>query len=200
MTMNYPSYLSRNARSGSLSSLPRGFSLIELLIVVAIILIIAAIAIPNLLRSRMAANEASAVAALKVIGVSNATYSAFYGQGYAGTLAQLGPTSGGCAIVGSACADLIDSVLSGVEPPTATPVKSGYRFTYTTQTAAPDPTSPNFSYTVVATPANPGSSGQSTFCFDNLVAVYKDTSGAETTGTDVNCLDTWVIGGSISPL
>ncbi|MGB6959444.1 MAG: prepilin-type N-terminal cleavage/methylation domain-containing protein, partial [Candidatus Acidiferrum sp.] len=61
----------------------RGFSLIELLIVVAIILIIAAIAIPNLLRSRLAANEASAVSSLRTINTAEVTYNSTYGIGYA---------------------------------------------------------------------------------------------------------------------
>ena len=64
----------------------RGFSLIELLIVVAIILVIAAIAIPNLLRSRMAAAEASAVASIKSINTSQAVYQVTYGPGYAASL------------------------------------------------------------------------------------------------------------------
>ena len=66
----------------------KGFSLIELLIVVAIILIIAAIAVPNLLRSRMAANEASAAGSERTIATSNVTYTTTYGIGYAGTLAM----------------------------------------------------------------------------------------------------------------
>ncbi|MCH8266735.1 MAG: prepilin-type N-terminal cleavage/methylation domain-containing protein [Acidobacteria bacterium] len=68
----------------------KGFSLIELLIVVAIILIIAAIAVPNLLRSRMAANEASAASALRTLGTANITYSSTYNIGFAGLLAHLG--------------------------------------------------------------------------------------------------------------
>ena len=61
----------------------KGFSLIELLIVVAIILIIAAIAIPNLLRSRMAANEASAVGSVRTLNTAQVTYSSTWGIGYA---------------------------------------------------------------------------------------------------------------------
>jgi type IV pilus assembly protein PilA len=56
-----------------------GFSLIELLIVVAIILVIAAIAVPNLLRSKIAANEASAVASIRVINTAQVSYSSTYG-------------------------------------------------------------------------------------------------------------------------
>ena len=73
----------------------KGFSLIELLIVVAIILIIAAIAIPNLLRARIAANEASAVASIRTINTAEVTYlTAYPTTGYSITLAALGPS--GC--------------------------------------------------------------------------------------------------------
>src|SRR5260370_15123699 len=96
----------------------KGFSLIELLIVVAIILIIAAIAIPNLLRSRMAANEASAVGSIRSINTAAVTYSFTYpAAGYPSTLAQLAPATG----ASSSSADLIDSVL-------ASGTKSGYQF------------------------------------------------------------------------
>jgi len=101
----------------------KGFSLIELLIVVAIILIIAAIAIPNLLRSRMAANEASAVGSLRTINTAEVTYATTYqAQGFA-VLANLGGPAGACATATGATsttACLIDGVL-------AAGVKSGPR-------------------------------------------------------------------------
>jgi type IV pilus assembly protein PilA len=83
----------------------KGFSLIELLIVVAIILIIAAIAIPNLLRSRMAANEASAVGSVRTLNTAQVTYSTTYGTGFT-TLAQLGGAAPCVAAPATAC--LID--------------------------------------------------------------------------------------------
>ena len=165
----------------------KGFSLIELLIVVAIILIIAAIAVPNLLKSKMAANEASAAASSRTVGTGNVTYSSTYNIGYAGTLAQLGPTSAGCATSGSACADLIDSVLSGVNPAMAAPVKSGYVFTYLAPAAAPTTAAPNATFSVTPTPVGAGSSGTSTFCLDQTNVVKKDTTGAAVAGAAAGC-------------
>src|SRR3984957_19160046 len=72
----------------------KGFSLIELLIVVAIILIIAAIAIPNLLRSRMAANEASAVGSIRTMNTAAITYSSTYGNGFPPALSAIGTSTG----------------------------------------------------------------------------------------------------------
>src|SRR5665811_2076907 len=89
----------------------RGFSLIELLIVVAIILIIAAIAIPNLLRSRIAANEASAVGSVRTINTAEITYASTYPDVGFALLPALGPTSAGVGGT-SANSGLIDSVLA----------------------------------------------------------------------------------------
>jgi type IV pilus assembly protein PilA len=97
----------------------KGFSLIELLIVVAIILIIAAIAIPNLLRSKIAANQASAVASLRTLNTSAVLYDTNYQQ-YPSKLSDMATGSS----VTSTSADLIDAVL-------ATGTKSGYTFSWT---------------------------------------------------------------------
>lgn len=105
-----------------------GFSLIELLIVVAIILIIAAIAIPNLLRARMAANEAGGAANARAISSANVAYSSTYGNGYAATLGTLGAPAG-MMIASCNNAILLDEALSnnGVGN---TSTKSGYTYTY----------------------------------------------------------------------
>jgi prepilin-type N-terminal cleavage/methylation domain-containing protein len=104
----------------------KGFSLIELLIVVAIILIIAAIAIPNLLRARISANEASAVSSMRTMNTACITYNSTYGQ-YPTAISNLGPVVSP-AIPTSTQADLLDQVLA---PASGVPQKSGYNFTYT---------------------------------------------------------------------
>jgi type IV pilus assembly protein PilA len=103
-----------------------GFSLIELLIVVAIILIIAAIAIPNLLRARIAANESSAASSIRTVNTAEISYQSSYPTvGYASTMKQLGPVSNGvCASPAQATACLIDYALSNATA--AATAKSGY--------------------------------------------------------------------------
>jgi len=104
----------------------KGFSLIELLIVVAIILIIAAIAIPNLLRAKIAANESSAVSAIRSINTAEFTYNTAYPTtGYAAALSNLGGPANGC-IPAAATACIIDGVLSSASPGVGS--KSGYVF------------------------------------------------------------------------
>jgi len=129
----------------------RGFSLIELLIVVAIILIIASIAIPNLLRARMSANEASAVAAVRTINTAQISYNSAYPTvGYAGTLAALGGTNCNPPSPASAC--LIDTQL-------ASGTKSGYTFTLTGVVGTPAAT-----YQIIAAPISPNQTGVRYFC------------------------------------
>jgi prepilin-type N-terminal cleavage/methylation domain-containing protein len=102
-----------------------GFSLIELLIVVAIILIIAALAVPNYLHSRIAANESSAVASVRAINTAQIAFnSSFPTVGYASALSNLAGTCTGSTIPTSASACLIDSVLGAG-------IKNGYSFTVT---------------------------------------------------------------------
>ena len=119
-----------------------GFSLIELLIVVAIILIIAAIAIPNLLRARIAANEASAVGSVRTLDTSEITYSATYGTGFA-PLASLGGAAGCVAAPATAC--LIDPVLTAG-------TKTGYTVAAVAATGAGTILSPFLDFEVNATP------------------------------------------------
>ena len=144
----------------------KGFSLIELLIVVTIILIIAAIAIPNLVRNKIQANETSAVGSLRALTESALLYSNTYG-GFPHALSDLGPAPGGSA-ASSASADLIDSVL-------ASGIKSGYRFAYTAGTT--DPSGNVLSYTVTATPVSPGSTGQRSFFTDQSGTIRNTSSG-----------------------
>jgi len=136
----------------------KGFSLIELLIVVAIILIIAAIAIPNLLRSKMAANEASAVGSLRTINTSSVAYSTTYGN-YPTKLSDLGPSTAPT----STAADLIDSAL-------VTGSKSGYSFTY----AAPNTYQ---QYSITGSPITPGVTGQRYFFTDQSGVIRVNLTG-----------------------
>jgi type IV pilus assembly protein PilA len=153
-----------------------GFSLIELLIVIAIILIIAAIAIPNLLRAKMAGNEGSAVASVRMLNTASVAYSSSYGT-YPATLTDLGPVATG-ATASSTAADLIDSVLvSGA--------KSGYSFSY-----SPGSTDSNgnyVTYVVTAQPISPGSSGQRYFYTDQTGVIRADSATTATaSSTPIN--------------
>ena len=150
----------------------KGFSLIELLIVVAIILIIAAIAIPNLLRARIAANESSAVASIRTINTAEISYnSTFPTVGFAATLGSLSGTS--CAPPGSTGACLIDTQL-------ATGTKSGYSFVLSNVTGTPAS-----SYMAIGTHLTPNQTGVRYFCsFADAVVRYNATSITTCTTSD----------------
>jgi type IV pilus assembly protein PilA len=153
----------------------KGFSLIELLIVVTIILIIAAIAIPNLMKNKIQANETSAVESLRALTSAAILYSNTYG-GFPHELSDLGPAPSGTAPT-SASADLIDSVLgSGV--------KSGYKFTYAVTTT--DPSGNVLSYSITATPVVAGTSGQRSFYTDQSGTIRNTLSGtADSSSTPI---------------
>ena len=148
----------------------KGFSLIELLIVVAIILIIAAIAIPNLLRSKMAANEASAVGSIRTINTAQVTYSNTYGTGYT-TLAQLSTPAAGCAGATSVLSCLIDSNLGGG-------TKSGYNFTSVAAGGGGLTTNPFTTFNTSANPVVVDQTGHSSFCADESGVIRRNTAGA----------------------
>jgi len=146
----------------------RGFSLIELLIVVAIILIISAIAIPSFLHSKIAANEASAVYSIRTINTAQVTYVTVYPTtGYATALNLLAaPVTGP---VSSANAGVLDWVLGCT---TAICPKSGYNFQITNTSGTPVST-----YTVWGTPVTVGITGYRGFCSDNMNPVLYDPAG-----------------------
>jgi prepilin-type N-terminal cleavage/methylation domain-containing protein len=140
----------------------KGFSLIELLIVVAIILIIAAIAIPNLLKSRMAANESSAVGSERTLNTAEVTYAASCPNvGFSATIVELN--------TGAVCAGgtgIIDNVLS-------TGIKSGYTFNYTVAATS----GINTTYSTNAVPLNVGVTGQRGFYSDQTGVIRYTLAG-----------------------
>ena len=83
---------------------------------------------------------------------------------------------------------------------TLTPVKSGYQFSYFAPNANPSFGNPNSTYAVVAVPLTPRSTGQSTFCFDNTISIFKDTSGTISDGDPLGCPPVWPVGGTVNPL
>lgn len=156
-------------RIGKMRKVQKGFSLIELLIVVAIILIVAAIAIPNLLSARMSANEASSVGSMRTLNTASVTYSSTYGA-FPLAISNLGPAASASA----AAADLIDDAL-------ASGTKSGYTFTLT---GVPDGSGLVDGYTINANPVTPGSSGVRYFYTDQS-GVIRCAYGSPAASTDV---------------
>jgi type IV pilus assembly protein PilA len=156
----------------------KGFSLIELLIVVAIILIIAAIAIPNLQRAKMSANEASAVAGMHTIFTAEAAY---YAQGwsnpgalgFSATLQDLG-NSTGCNPPSITSACQLDNVMANAITPAS--AKSGYYFTYVPITTG----TLNVGFSLNADPSARGSSGQRSFYTDQSGVVRYNAAASAT--------------------
>jgi prepilin-type N-terminal cleavage/methylation domain-containing protein len=164
----------------------KGFSLIELLIVVAIILIIAAIAIPNLLRARIAANESSAAASARTIATAEASYvTAYPATGYPASLSILGPADAGCTAgpaVTNAC--IIDFALGSA----GATAKSGYLFT---AVGANPIGGANQQFGTDAFPASLNTTGVKEFCGaeDNVVRfVTPGGNGVGTLGVRATCL------------
>jgi prepilin-type N-terminal cleavage/methylation domain-containing protein len=157
----------------------KGFSLIELLIVVAIILIIAAIAIPNLLRARIAANESAAASGVRTINTAEVSYNSTYPTvGYSAALTNLGNGGIGATcpnppVAATAC--LIDDVLASNGNP-ANSGKSGYLYTY--GSAAGGAGAILVTYHVEANPAVPNQTGVRSFCsVEDAVVRYVASGG-----------------------
>lgn len=156
----------------------RGFTLIELLIVVAIISIIAAIAVPGLLRSRMTGNETSAIASLKAMTVGQVSYSTTCGNGaYASSLPQLFAPPGGAG----------EGYISPDLGRMATPMKSGYNFNMTAgANSNPGPTDCNGTATVTtfyasATPQTFGTTGTRSFATNPSSSIWYVAAAAAPT-------------------
>jgi type IV pilus assembly protein PilA len=175
--------VARNQNSSAVRGRRRGFSLIELLIVVAIILIIAAIAIPNLLRAKMAANQASGLSNLRAVTSASITYWSTYGDGYPPNLTTLG----GLGVANCNGAMLLDETLT--VPPFR---KSGYELDYQSQGAPVTSVPPScatagfLEYLTTAVPVTVGSTGQTSYCSNEPGVIHFDASGAKA-GSQAAC-------------
>jgi type IV pilus assembly protein PilA len=159
----------------------KGFSLIELLIVVAIILIIAAIAIPNLMRAKMAANDSSAAASERsIVTAEIAYYSSFPTLGYPAAMTTLGGAIGAACAPTTATACLLDANLANNGTPAGSG-KSGYKFTAVGQGAAP---STDFLTTAVPISQTTGSKS---FCAVSDGVVRTQAAGVITIATYAQC-------------
>ncbi len=144
----------------------KGFSLIELLIVVAVILTIAAIAVPNFIRSRMRANEGAAVANLRDITTAEIAYSTTYGIGFSSDLKKLG---GNQVLADVNNAELIDDIL-------ASGTRGGYIFTYTVLST--DSNGNVLDYSINVDPVNPGVTGERHFYTDQTAVIHQNQTGS----------------------
>lgn len=153
-----------------------GFSLVELLIVVAIILVIASIAIPNLLQARIAANQAAAASNVRTINSASALYATTYNVGFPPSFASMGGTNGNPPTCNAA--GMLDEVLS-----TAPHWKSGYIYDYQPQGVAETAPVPAgcvdgyYSYLITAVPVTFGGTGKNSYCADEPGEVHFDSTG-----------------------
>jgi type IV pilus assembly protein PilA len=154
----------KRPKSGRQNHSDQGFSLIELLIVVAVILVIAAIAIPNFIQSKMRANESAAGQSLRAITTAEVLYSGSYGIGFSADLPSLG---GSGAVTSSSNAELIDQVLTSGK-------KSGYTFSYVALTT--DASGNVTSYSINANPVAPGYTGMRYFYADQTAVIRANVS------------------------
>ncbi len=156
----------------------RGFSLIELLMVAAIIMIIASLALPNFVRTRYTANESSAVSSLRVLYGAETQYASSY-NGFSPDLTSIGPPAVGVQ-ASATSADLVDSVLSGGSSGLPAQFdKSGYRFVYTPVGSS----SGVQQYAIHADPMVRGNTGQHSFFMDQT-GIVRSNSAAPATATD----------------
>lgn len=151
-----------------------GFSLVELMVVVMVILVIAAIAIPSLVHARMRANEASAISSMRAIRTAELIYEDTYpDEGFSDNLIKLGPNGSDCTRVGktNSCLLMDENLAAGL--------KSGYIFDLTG-----DGSKPSAGYTVTATPESNGVSGRCSFGSDATGQItIKDASAGGSGGT-----------------
>jgi type IV pilus assembly protein PilA len=169
------SYKSNETKS-RMATTSAGFSLIELLVVVAIILIIAAIAIPQLLKARIAANEAAGAETVRTLTTASMAYSSTWGNGFPPTLATLGGLAGAAATCDQA--NLMDPTITSVPNQ-----KSGFTFAFTA--VGPPVIAPvgcsapgANAYLITATPITEFVTGIRSFCSDEPGVIHYDTSGA----------------------
>jgi type IV pilus assembly protein PilA len=141
-----------------------GFSVVELVIVVAIIMVILVIALPGLLHTTMARNQGTALSSLRTANAAEFTYKLTYTSGYSSSLAQLGPPASGSP--SPAAAGLVDSALASGK-------KGGYSFTYT---AGPPVAGTIQHYTLTANPITPGATGQTFFFTDESNKIHVNSS------------------------
>jgi len=150
----------------------KGFSLIELLIVVAIILIIAAIAIPNLMRARMSANESSAAGSIRTINTGEVSYAAAYPSIGFTNLSVLGGATPCTPSTATGC--FIDNVLAAGS-------KEGYTFTATPGTAV---NGVNMTYTSLGYPSSLNQTGTRSFCSDQTGVIFYNVNSQTCTNTN----------------